>query len=235
MKNLVTSGCSFSADAFCWPVHLAKDLNVENHYQLGKSSAGNDYINRSVLRKISNLLANGTDPKDIYVAIMWSGEDRFSHYFNNEQLKGRHRSSFVQPLKYPDGDDNGSWLLTNAGFDNKFTKTYYKYYHNPVDMSIKTYERILSTQIFLEKYNIKYVFSCYKNRVLDYVPTAKIHFEHFEREINWTRFVKDACYEWCKTNMLNDFKRVGDDHPSRIQHQEYAKKVLLPFIESDLK
>lgn len=236
MKYLVTSGCSFSADTHCWPVHLAKIINAEHHYQLGKGSAGNDYINRSIVRKVSNLLSRGVKSNEIFVAAMWSGQDRFSHYFTTEVFKLRTHFfrpyySATNPLTYPDDDTHGKWLLTNVGFDNNFTKTYYKYYYDQTDMSIKTHERILSTQLFLEKHNINYVFSQYKDKILDYPKPSKKHFEHFENEISWNKFIPDACYEWCKKNMPDDFKHENDDHPTLVQHKAYTRKVMYPFIE----
>ena len=60
MKHLVTSGCSFSDyenTNRTWPLHL-QDLIQDKYrfYLLGACGQGEDYISRSVIYKVNQLL-----------------------------------------------------------------------------------------------------------------------------------------------------------------------------------
>ena len=78
MKILITGGCSFSADDYCWPVHLQNKLSYDTHYQTGVGSSGNDLISRKVIWQVNKCLKSGIKPEDMLVGIMWSGKERLS-------------------------------------------------------------------------------------------------------------------------------------------------------------
>jgi len=239
MKYLVTSGCSFSAEDHTWPEHLADRLQVEKHYRLGKGSAGNDYISRSIIRQVYELIELGIKPSDLVVVVMWSGQDRFSTYFTNTELEERHSwlvpyHSQTNPMIWPQEDSEGSWFLCNAGFNNKFSDTYYKKYYNQTNIAYKTFEAVLLTQMFLQNNNIKYVFAEYKRKIFSYPESSNIHFKHYESLIDWSKFVKYPCHDWCQKKMPDDFLTPGDDHPTEKQHKAYVERILYPFVK-DLK
>ncbi len=93
MKYLITSGCSFShhwthANApDGWIELLEKHLRLTNPdltaLHVGHNGHGQEMIQKKVSMTIIELLSNGVDAKDIFVAVMWSGTFRKSWYIDN--------------------------------------------------------------------------------------------------------------------------------------------------------
>lgn len=97
--HLVTSGCSFSDNVGeRWPHYLAQRLNAKL-FNRGHGSAGNDWISRSTIFQISELLNLGVQPSKILAVVMWSGIDRASIFISNKET--RHYDSLIN-------SDNGS-------------------------------------------------------------------------------------------------------------------------------
>lgn len=230
---LVTGGCSFSFDDFTWPSHLAKYLHAE-HHQMGWGSSGNGFISRRVIQKVTELLASGVDSDEMLVGVMWSGSDRFEIYTEDSAIynvMSVPRISETGLCVWPENDDTGKWIIMNAGFDNRLAQTHYRTFHNDTQSMIHTYENILRTQWFLEKYNIKYFMSTYTGNVFD-VDVNNIQVDYLKELVDWTKFLPvTGCYEWVRDNSDYPFPDPLDNHPGKEQHKDFVEKVIIPFIK----
>ena len=231
---LVSSGCSFSFDDFTWPVHLAKYLNAK-HYQMGWGSSGNGFISRRAIQKVTELLEQKIDPDSILVGIMWSGPDRVELYTENPivyQKLSVPRISTTGICVWPDNDKTGKWIVMNAGFENPLAKNYYQTFHNDTQSMIYTYEHVLRTQWFLEKHNIKYFMTTYTENVfLEDVNDVQV--DYLKKLVDWSKFLPiQGCYEWIRDNSKHKFPHPTDKHPGKEQHQDFAKKAVIPFLKS---
>ena len=224
MKTIITGGCSFSADAFCWPVHLANKLKCV-HHQTGVGSAGNDLISRRVMYKLLEL----DNYDDVLVGVMWSGYSRKSHMSNGEDALKRHKGnqSATSPCQWKDED----WLLSNPGFNDKFAKQWYQWYYNDTQALMETYEHIIKLQWFLEQRKIKYFFTTYTASALSEADTNSKYIHPLKKLVNWNNFLDvQGMAEWCQKYYPNDFPEPGDNHPGELQHQEFVKQVITPWL-----
>jgi hypothetical protein len=82
---LVTSGCSFSDNiGKRWPHYLADALSLKL-FNRGQGSCGNDWIAKTAIYQTQLLLNDGVNPKDILVAVMWSGIDRKGLFISSKE------------------------------------------------------------------------------------------------------------------------------------------------------
>ena len=74
IKNLVTSGCSFTDDSQqpTWVKSVANICNIKYH-NLARGGAGNSYICNSVIDQLDTGMH---DPAETLVLVMWSGTSR---------------------------------------------------------------------------------------------------------------------------------------------------------------
>jgi hypothetical protein len=92
IKHLITGGCSFSvgADDSTWVVGLSNYLTKKNpsltYEHTGYYSQGQDLIQKKVMLAITDALEQGIDPKDILIAVMWSGTERRAWYIDNPNI-----------------------------------------------------------------------------------------------------------------------------------------------------
>jgi hypothetical protein len=232
---LISSGCSFSFDEFTWPTHLAKYLNAE-HHQMGWGSSGNAFISRRAIQKISELLNNNIDHSQILVGIMWSGPDRIDLYTEDSVVSEKMsvpRTSTTGICVWPSSDNRGKWIIMNAGFKSVLARIYYKTFYNQTQSMIHTYEHVLRTQWFLEKHKIKYFMTTYTNEVF-YNQVNTIQTDYLKNLVDWTKFLPiDGCYEWVRDNSKYPFPDPNDFHPGEKQHQDFTKKVILPFLKKE--
>ena len=172
MKQIITSGCSFTNCGKSWPYHI-KEHDV---YNVGSAGAGNGYISRAAIYQCERLLESGTNVEDIFLIVMWSGIDRF------EVL-----STSDSPLHkdYISGDSDVWWLANydssinvnssvwlkssvhgqkwqNKAVNHLFDQ-YWKYFYSVEESFLKTLEYILRVQHYCEVRNIKYKMCCWQN------------------------------------------------------------------------
>ena len=111
MMYVITSGCSFSM-AYDWARRVNKEIYTDKYLQeyegsiywythlfaslqklyntdfeffnLGMEGAGQGWISRSIILKLTNLLNSGVDPKNIIVIPMWSGMLRKEILIDND-------------------------------------------------------------------------------------------------------------------------------------------------------
>lgn len=88
-KKIITSGCSFSdpETPFTWPLQLENYINrlypnVKFDHR-GLSSQGQELIQKKAIHAAEQALAEGYDPSEIAVFVMWTSNDRKSFYVDN--------------------------------------------------------------------------------------------------------------------------------------------------------
>jgi hypothetical protein len=96
-KLLIANGCSHTAGSeidpnnlkVCfekaWPRWVAEHYGMD-YLNLAQGGNGNEQISRTTTITISKLLHAGKDPKDILVAVLWSGFDRYEYWDPDKQI-----------------------------------------------------------------------------------------------------------------------------------------------------
>ena len=231
IKHLITGGCSFSADNFCWPRHLAKQLNV-THDQTGVGSSDNSLISRKVIQAVHQKMSQGIDPSDICVGIMWSGPTRKSFYINDPQrLKlAQPYDSETSPHSWPTSLDK--WVLIGSGFRSRLAQGWFKTYQHDIQDQIETYEHMLRVQWFLKSHNIKYFYTTFLDSVLE-DPNGSEHLVgHLKHMIDWDKFLPvTSMAGWCHKKYPTHFPAPPDEHPGDFQHNRFAAEVIIPWLQ----
>lgn len=235
--RLVTGGCSFTAGDYTWPNHLANIIKFDL-YNVGVGSASNPLITRRVIHQLQQF----DNFDDVLVIVMWSGSNRKSFYFDDKEfykykvgdiinIDSSHADT-VNPVIWPDEDKNGYWCLATGGMRSKYITNWYKNYQNTVHSLIESYEAILTLQWYLKLNNIKYVFAGYKDdwKAEDY---KHVQTDNLRDMIDFTYFIEDSQYEWLVKNSNLPWRNLhkNDNHPSRLQHRQYVREVMLPFLQ----
>lgn len=174
IKYLVTGGCSFSDNiGLRWPHYLSKALNLKLNNR-GQGSCGNDWISKSVIYQIYQLLNSDTKPEEILVVVMWSGIDRKSLFVNEQDTINfnnllnldrwnMNRINFIdsEPNNITRVNNIDGYVVGSASckFKNNIINEYKKnaildYFPNE-SLAIESYENFLRLQWFCSSYNIK--------------------------------------------------------------------------------
>jgi len=208
MKHLVTSGCSFSDSnnpLKSWPLHLQDLVQDKYHfYHLGACAQGEDYISRSVICKVNQLLKDNNSD-DIFVIVGWSGLQRRAILVNDESTKMHYKlkDNNVGKSESMYGNPIGSW----QDFDEEYQKIQSEE-HN----IIQSMEHMIRTQDFLRVNNVDYKFFGFNNLF------ANLNEENFLTEGRGTRIDKkypNTSYlfdimDWNKWWFHNEFGGLGD-------------------------
>lgn len=89
ITHLITGGCSFSLghDTHSWTGGLTsyfKNKNPElQTVHTANISQGQDLIQKRIICAAMSLIKKGVDPKQIFIAVMWSGTSRHAWYIDN--------------------------------------------------------------------------------------------------------------------------------------------------------
>lgn len=254
VKFLITAGCSFSQvpnKDVSWPVPLQKAIGA-HAVHLGQGAAGNGIISRKVIYHTLQALET-YKPEEILVGIMWSAFDRkeiFAEDKNSiDSYKFHSGEEYSNPV--PVAGRRNFHIMNSAWTkDNEFTKNYFMHAYNEHDALMSTIEHILRIQWFLKLNNIPYFMTQFHNSCLGsthrntadevniepyisnkYLLNRNKDLLFLFNQINFSRWLPiDNCYEWCKHDSGKEFTRPPDPHPSTEQHEEFVKRVILPFL-----
>ena len=195
MKHIICSGCSFTRQQhrlnidgtdsdyikehiknWKWPHYIQDNLKDSKVYNLGNPTNDNSLIRKSIIYKITELLENKVNPKDIIVLTQWSSWQRNSFFISNDKAKEfqsiltdiddkegnnfAHISDFV----YSKPGEYGYYLLT-GGFSHdhvpykikKLIDNYVYNFFSKEESIIRFFENIIFLQSFLDKLNIKHL------------------------------------------------------------------------------
>ncbi len=238
-KILLASGCSFTFEKWNWPTFVKDELNYDL-LNVAMASQGNGLISKKVIYNVQKLLET-YKPEDILVGVMWSGVDRDDFFVENYEDKGNIDGWIENPTSIIDGQNN--WLITNFHWSIPLAKIWYENFHTHTGSMIKTMERILYTQWFLEKNNIKYFMSSFIDifhaHGAEYFITTK-EVEYLYKQINFDNFLPvKGCHEWVKEhygdkggfNAPTETGYIGI-HPTEFGHKKFSEEVIIPFLKN---
>jgi len=233
MKYIVTSGCSFSdpttTEHKTWPVQLEELYPNHKIYGLGCCGQGSDWISKSIIYKVNELLKSDINTSEILILCCWSGLDRRSILVNKEitSLHYRfkdwkmHKSNEMRKMKI------GSW----QDFDEEFAKLISR--EQNVYMSV---ENILRTQWFLTLHNLEYRFFTYRDIFTDVeneYPDISYLWDMIDWDKWWFHNEYGGMTEWINDNIKGGFDGEGgySGHPISSSHKVFTEKVVSKWIK----
>ena len=217
-------GCSFTRYKWdCWPKFVSwfKNTDVKN---FGYSASGNETIARGVVNSVMKY-------KNIdHMYIMWSGSDRYEVVRDTEE-KFDHEIG-----TYSRWDPDFDWCVWFGGHPDMQKHTdYQKHFLNEKHNWYRTLERILYTQMFLNKHNVEYTMMIYKADVLKHENLSNAESALY-KQINWTKFkfYKDklGMWEFAREQYPEEFAEASDQHPLPLTHYHWVKDII---FESEIK
>ncbi len=229
MKKIITAGCSFTK--YKWPTWsnfiswFEPEYNVVN---VGASGSSNETIMRSVY----NAVNKWSDVEKVYV--MWSEPNRYEVVHNTLDPSVKKDES----VTYSRWDQDFDWNTFYGGHYYKDKHEYYvRHFQNERQNDIRTLERILFAQMYLEKNNIEYKMMCYKSIIIahnkDYMTNGQ---KALYNKIDWTKFIfyKEFCglNEYTEDKWPEQFHKPHDEHPLPLAHYHWVKDVI---YKSDIK
>lgn len=248
MKKLITGGCSFTYEDWCWPSQLQKELKkVSSRYNtttfddlelvnVAMGSNGNDLIKKSIVAQVEKELKT-TKPEDIVVGVMWSGIDRWS-FHSEKQLDandwgGNGNSNVNNPRSIV--KDHYKWYFMNAGWVNDHSTLYYSTFHSDVGSYIRTLECIIFLQLYLEAKQIKYFMTTYMDIFnIQHIPInikTSPETEYLYQMVKFNKFLPvKGCYEHLTQYYPEGMPNDEGIHPFPSGQEYFAKNVILPFL-----
>jgi hypothetical protein len=247
MKHLVTSGCSFSDvenPIKTWPLHL-QDLTQDKYnkfHHLGACAQGEDYISRSVICRVQQLLKEN-ESDNIFVMVCWSGLQRRAILVNNETTKMHYR--------FKDWEMEKSETMRGVSIGNwqDFDEEYLKIFTEEQNIIISL-EHMIRTQDFLRANNIDYKFFGFCNlfanldeenfltkgrgaRIDKKYPNTSYLFDIIDWDKWWFHNEFGGLADWVNDNITDGFDGAGKNtgHPLSNSQRLFTKEVVLKWIK----
>lgn len=214
---IICSGCSFTSYKWeTWPKYVEwfQDQKIVN---LGQSGSGNETIGRL---SVNAALKWKSKIKKIY--IMWSGSDRYERITN---AKIDYVSGEATYARY---DSDFDWSVWIGGHESKEKhKFYVENFLNERHNWFRTLERILYTQLILQKINIDYEMMVMNKDVIKHHDHSNAE-KAIYNQINWNRFIfyKDlfGLQEYAKEFPEHVLKH--DPHPTPYVAYQWTKNII---------
>lgn len=260
IKHLVTSGCSFSDNNnMHWPHYLSESLSIRL-YNRGQGSAGNHWIAKSAIYQIQLLLDKSIDPKEILVAVMWSGIDRKDCFIDHDGTIDYKKlindpNNFSNPVSFLDNDVNinnkqststsDGYLLGSAScvFSNenivRFKRDLTLKFFSPQALAIESYENFLRLQWFCKSLGIKLINQTFMD-IMHYPNQKNILTKDLYRNIKplYDMIDFDSWIFYNNTNGLFEYVKdrglkFEEDklHPCTESHKIYVEDFLIPTMK----
>ena len=246
MKHLVTSGCSFSDyenPQKTWPVHLNDLIQDEYHvYYLGACAQGEDYISRSVICRVQQLLKEN-ESDNIFVMVCWSGLQRRAILVNDDTTKMHYRFKDCEMGKSESMREVpiGSW----QDFDEEYLKIFTEEQNIIISL-----EHMIRTQDFLRVNNVDYKFFGFTNlfanldeenfltkgrgaRIDKKYPNTSYLFDIINWDKWWFHNEFGGLADWVNDNITDGFDGAGKNtgHPLTNSQRLFTKEVVLKWIK----
>ena len=219
--NIITAGCSFTKYKWaCWPNFVKWFEPDDSIINLGASASSNETIARTVI----NAVMKYKDIKKIYV--MWSGPNRYELVVDKEPDKQKEDatwSSYNQDYK---------WYQYYGGHvDQEKHKYYQKHFLNEQQNQIRLLEKILFTQLFLDKHKVQYKMMCYMENIINHhIQSMSLGQAALYKQINWNNFIfykhTKGLNEYTEENYPEEFFKPEDLHPLPLAHYKWVKDVM---------
>ena len=199
-KYVVGCGCSFLETHQPWFLSIPS----ERYVNLSKGGCGNEFIKHQLAFKISELISNNVNPKDIFVAAQWTGISRIDLYVQKGQTitPGSFHHDF-KPTRLgshvtvgegitPYRQDNSRGFIHSGGgnnwvpdwetksFQDEFLINYFKHFANDLDVIKSYFDRILFIQNLCKSLKIDYVMTNAWNPYEDELGEERFESRHFD-------------------------------------------------------
>ena len=229
MKKIIIAGCSFTKYKWpCWSSYVSWFEPEYNVVNVGASGSSNETIMRSVYNAVNKWRL----AEKVY--IMWSEVNRYEivHDKIDESLKRD------ETVTYSRWDSDFDWNTFYGGHYYKDKHEYYvRHFQNERQNDIRTLERILFTQMYLEKHNIEYKMMCYKRHIIIHDQDKMTNGQRaLYNKIDWNKFIfhKDfgGLDEFTKDVWPDQYNKPDDEHPLPLAHYHWVKDVM---YKSDIK
>lgn len=199
------------------PGRVAEHFNL-NYRNVAKPAGSNGYIYRTVIEEVQQWIASGRDPKELFVVIGWSTDERYEFTW-----EGKH-------WHWANGKDPS--LISNGGIGPDFTTWFKALQLYNTDFQFGAHKKLINIMTmheFLTSRNVKYIqlASCAKVDPSTWRDNEKIlhdfpyhtFFEHTDSFIDqYLESDKEHFTPWL--------------HADAYLHDKYASK-LIQYIESN--
>tara|TARA_A100001515_G_C4587326_1_gene214951 strand:- start:1129 stop:1959 length:831 start_codon:yes stop_codon:yes gene_type:complete len=219
-KYVVGCGCSFLETHQPWFLSIPS----ERYVNLSKGGCGNEFIKHQLVFKISELISNNVNPKDIFVAAQWTGIARLDLYVQKGQTitpgsfhhdleptrVGSHvtvgdgvtpyRTDHARGFIHSGGGNNHVGQWEPKSFKDDFFIKYYKHFVNDLSVIKSYFDNVLFIQNLCKSLGIDYVMTNAWNPYEDEFGEERFdskHFEYMKRLIDLDYMV------YVKSNMKN--------------------------------
>ena len=222
VRNILTSGCSFSRGPIAWPNHIAQWYNA-NLVNLAQAGAGNTYISRSVMAELQQRSYD-------LVLVMWSGLERidlqvedidqFVETKNTSQYQSKQNDwpeKIVEPINDQDYVQKNwvfgighlhrdVWLIKQGLFEKLYRHQDFKTHLQ------RSFYDMLSLESYLKSRSIPYAFSFYQN----YIEAMG----DFAKQLDWTNIYNQTnLYDIARS--MNDYD-TDNIHPGPNAQRSWA-------------
>ena len=223
MSNIITAGCSFTKYKWsCWPNFVKWFEPDSNIINVGSSGSSNETIMRSVY----NAVNKWADIKKVY--IMWSGTNRYEiiHDSVDENLKKD------ELVTYSRWDPDFNWNRFYGGHYHKDKHEYYvRWFQNERQNDVRMLDRILFTQMYLEKEKIDYAMMCYRGHIIMHDKNKMSNGQRaLYKKIDWSKFIFYKKYggldDYANENYPDEFFKPEDLHPLPLTHYKWVKDIM---------
>ena len=217
-----------------YPTRLAKYLGLEQSINEGMGGGSNTHMVRKAMTFLSQWIADGKSPSDVFVVIGWSMPRRIEFFYNQriEEQKSEVKdieSGYIQ--YFPDCWNGPRWGKGYTAEVNDFFETYHKYFSWSGESNTRYAIYLLSMQSFLKQHGFPYLFfnSCWEAR--PEISESGIIFSLIDQ----TRFPglqnkKESMNHWCTYAAKK--KQQPRGHPNEAAHGVWAEH-LAEYITSN--
>jgi hypothetical protein len=233
-KYIICSGCSFTRQLkrlglngtdtdfleddfkfWRWPHHIQKKFPHLKVYNLGNPTNDNGVIAHSVMKKITDLIEDGVNPKNIKVIIQWSDQNRNSFFISNKIADIN--NSKILDIDETDLTNNGllnfnKWAHLSAfAEENYFDKKKWGYY------------------LLTGGYSVEHI-----NYIKDII---NIHSKYVSNEESSIRFFTNIILiqNFCKINNISDIFMFNLSYNFIIEHEpKYYEKIQNVYINKKI-
>lgn len=207
----------------CWPSFL-KYFDSDNQIlNVGQPALSNEAIMRNVYMSV---LKNKEKITKVY--IMWSGTHRYQVV--DEVVDP---TLDISKLKsHPIWNSYFEWHEWRKQHHNDEKHKYYmKHFINFRQNEVRQLERILFTQMFLEKNNIDYKMMFFRGDVLEHDKTKmSIGYYSLYKNIDWNKFIFYKDFETINEFAENEYPQALiksiDKHPLPLAHYHWVKDIM---------
>ena len=219
--NIITAGCSFTKYKWqCWPNFVS--WFEQNHTVINLDNAGSS--NETILRTVYNAVAKYNDIKKIYV--MWSGPNRYEVVSETKQKKQKLDAT------YNSYNQDFDWYEYYGGHVDRNKHTFYqKHFLNEKQDEIRLLEKILFTQLLLDRHKIDCQMMVFKGNILNHNTNTMSKGQlALYNNIDWNKFIfykdKKGLYEYAIDKFPKEFASADDKHPLPLTHYNWTKEIM---------